>query len=1144
MSSINTNLQGLKLSNVLFDLTSDLNKRLRNLSSGAKVNNASDDSAAMFVNSNLNSNINGLDSSNHNIQIASNALSLAEGALNSIRNSLLKIRVLNLQALNSTYSDSSKNSIQKQINSLFSEIIKIQDSTRFNNKSLFVDLEKIDPNTTQTLNPSTTQTTSTNQTSPTDTTTPDSSSSSSSDSSRDTALTNVDPKEYEPYKNPISLVAGKTKYIKIDFNGKQYRYNISSSVNTKIKVAFGSNSIKFVQTYGTSTENNIDIIIEAVDDGFGHNIETNLNYTTIKGTNCADNITNTGMGGTIYGLGGDDTLKTTMLKGTIYGGDGDDKIYLNGPNSSAYGEDGDDEIYINNTNICAFGGNGNDKFYNNKTTKESVIDGGSGTNILSKTNTNIEGLITNIDGFQTDSQYIELSGNETRQILINGIKYEITNNLNKSSTFVYKINGDKSIDFGGAQLTIKGQEDVAHKVNIYGTRIKFYGGAKDDIITNYASYTEIYGQGGNNTLTNNNSTHNSIYGGNGNDTIIMNKTTNILDTGIGNNTVYFNYEDNQNLDLGTLNRIFKGTNTIYLNGKNIYLENYTNPHTKKKTIVDFTDSNNNTIYINGSNNKVTITGKKNTNFIINGSSNDIKCGDGNDYCTVVSGRNNKADGGGGTNYITDFVKDTDSDYTNFITNPYSGVLTFTYIGEKQSFKTEDGKKYTIINDTTEGNRKASNTLKYTYNPNTGQVTLIGESFTISASDGVEHNINLNGKNNVIKGSDKNDTILISNGSNNKIFGNDGNDTIISNTSNNKIYGNNGDDTIILKGSNNTANGNDGNDTIEANGDYNTINGGNGNDTITIKGSNNTADGDDGADTIGANGNNNIINVSDSNNTIYTIGDNNTIKETSDNSNTINLQGNNNNANLNNGDNTINIVNSTGANVTVGDGDNNIKVIGQDNTVKTGNGNNTVSITGNDNTANTGSGEDRVTISGNRNNVNTGDGDDQVTVNSGDSNDLDGGNGNDILNNLGSDTKAIHFEYLKKKTNPFSLQIGPHAYDLIELDLGFLLGNIPIDVLSEENARNSLDYIDSLLKKVNSKISEIGVYQNRLAGIEELNNITETNLSAFKSIIMDADIAKEMFYLTKDQIRNQACVNLINVNETVNRNLIIKLLGNL
>ncbi len=1250
MSSINTNLQGLKLSNVLFDLTSDLNKRLRNLSSGAKVNNASDDSASMFVNSKLDSNINGLDSANHNIQIASNALSLAEGALNSIRNSLQKIRVLNLQALNSTYSDSSKNSIQNHINSLFSEIVKIQDSTKFNNKSLFVEMEKLDPNTTQILNPSTAKTKSSTKTSTltstsdksaktltqtltstsdksaetltqtstslTDTTLATSDSiynSSYSDSSRDIALTSLDTTGAEIMGNSdtISLAANESKVVKI--GDLHYEITNDQAESNSFEYDYQNGKITFTQTDKGTYTGKKNITIKALDDK-SYNIESNLryskiygssqndtikvtgsyNYSTIYGGDGDDKITTNGTHYTIYGENGNDIITSNSSVTTIYGGDGDDTITANKTqsfvhggdgddtisivdNSGAYGDNGDDTITIKGANSCASGGDGNDTFIKNSSYTNTVIIGGSGTNTIEDVSkVSASDIIAQIDNKTTDSSSIEIPANSSVEVTIKGKKYTFKSNDASQASSISWVLTSEGITFGGSNVTITGQKDVEHNVTLVGNRLTFNGGDKNDKITNNAANSHINGNGGDDILINN-GYRSQINSGSGNDTIYANNGAYVIRNDSGDDTIYLNGSVDNTKDRFYLGP--KTSNTIYINTNG-----------KKFTPAG---SANNTFYINGDGNTVT-TGSGKDNFIINGNKNTVNGGDGDDqftiygdentvngeagddYCTVVSGEYNTVDGGNGDDLYLDFGKHTEA--KNIKKDERNVELIFTFNGEEKTIITSDKKVYTIIN-----NAKDNNTLNYTYNPKTGEIIFIGDSFTISAADGVDHNINLNGNNNVINGSDKNDTILISNGSDNKIFGNDGNDTITSNSSNNTIYGNNGNDTIIInkengsyeidggdgndtitinannttnvkgsdgndtiiiKGSNNTADGGNGDDTIDTNGDNNTINGGNGNDTITIKGSNNTADGDDGADTIGANGNDNTINVSDSNNNIYTIGDNNTINETSDNSNEITLEGNNNKANLNNGDNIINIVNSTGANVTVGDGDNNIKVIGQDNNVKTGNGNNDVTCSGSENNITTGSGNDNVNIAGNRNTVNTGDGDDLVTVNSGDGNDLDGGNGNDNLNNLGTNTKVIHFEYLKKKTNPFSLQIGPHSYDLIKLDLGFLLGNISIDVLSEENARNSLDYVDSLLKEVNRKISEIGVYQNCLAGIEDLNNITKTNLSAFKSTIMDADIAKEMFYLTKDQIRNQACVSLINVNETVNRNLIISLLSNL
>ena len=45
-------------------------------------------------------------------------------------------------------------------------------------------------------------------------------------------------------------------------------------------------------------------------------------------------------------------------------------------------------------------------------------------------------------------------------------------------------------------ITIEGQQDVSHNVALYGW-CNFYGGEKDDVITQYGWSQHIYGQGGN-----------------------------------------------------------------------------------------------------------------------------------------------------------------------------------------------------------------------------------------------------------------------------------------------------------------------------------------------------------------------------------------------------------------------------------------------------------------------------------------------------------------------------------------------------------------------------------------------------------------------------------------------------------------------
>lgn len=58
---------------------------------------------------------------------------------------------------------------------------------------------------------------------------------------------------------------------------------------------------------------------------------------------------------------------------------------------------------------------------------------------------------------------------------------------------------------------------------------------------------------------------------------------------------------------------------------------------------------------------------------------------------------------------------------------------FNTIGETKTF-TMAGKTYTVKNINADGTGTASNELKYSYNANTGVITLNGSDFTITSDD--------------------------------------------------------------------------------------------------------------------------------------------------------------------------------------------------------------------------------------------------------------------------------------------------------------------------------------------------------------------------------------------------------------------------
>lgn len=73
---------------------------------------------------------------------------------------------------------------------------------------------------------------------------------------------------------------------------------------------------------------------------------------------------------------------------------------------------------------------------------------------------------------------------------------------------------------------------------------------------------------------------------------------------------------------------------------------------------------------------------------------------------------------------------------------------------------------------------------------------------------------------------------------------------------------------------------------------------------------------------------------------------------------------------------------------------------------------------------------------------------------------------------------------------------------------------------------TLELLDSIIKQVNEKQTEIGAVQNRLESVLEQVGIAYENLVSTQSTIRDADIAEESSAYIRNQILQQASATLL------------------
>jgi flagellin len=133
---VNTNVSSLNAQRQLNSSANSLDTSFKRLSSGFRINSASDDAAGMQVSNRLTGQINGL---NQGIRNANDGISLAqtaEGALDETTSMFQRIRTLAQQASNGSNTDEDRLAIQEEIQSLAKEVNRVAADTTFGGQNL------------------------------------------------------------------------------------------------------------------------------------------------------------------------------------------------------------------------------------------------------------------------------------------------------------------------------------------------------------------------------------------------------------------------------------------------------------------------------------------------------------------------------------------------------------------------------------------------------------------------------------------------------------------------------------------------------------------------------------------------------------------------------------------------------------------------------------------------------------------------------------------------------------------------------------------------------------------------------------------------------------------------------------------------
>ena len=116
------------------------NKKVKStgkLSSGYRINRASDDAAGLSISERMRKQINGLDKGINNTQDGVSMCQVGDGALAEVSAMLQRVTQLSVQAANGTLEPSERQDIQREISQILNEIDRIGSTTDFNTIKLF-----------------------------------------------------------------------------------------------------------------------------------------------------------------------------------------------------------------------------------------------------------------------------------------------------------------------------------------------------------------------------------------------------------------------------------------------------------------------------------------------------------------------------------------------------------------------------------------------------------------------------------------------------------------------------------------------------------------------------------------------------------------------------------------------------------------------------------------------------------------------------------------------------------------------------------------------------------------------------------------------------------------------------------------------
>lgn len=132
MTIINTNTNALAVQNAAVINQRDMARAMEQLSTGRRINSASDDAAGLAIRNKMSSQILSLDQAVRNANDGISMLQTADGATAEVTSMLIRMRELAIQSANDIYTDEQRDGLNSEVTELKVELLNVLENTEWN----------------------------------------------------------------------------------------------------------------------------------------------------------------------------------------------------------------------------------------------------------------------------------------------------------------------------------------------------------------------------------------------------------------------------------------------------------------------------------------------------------------------------------------------------------------------------------------------------------------------------------------------------------------------------------------------------------------------------------------------------------------------------------------------------------------------------------------------------------------------------------------------------------------------------------------------------------------------------------------------------------------------------------------------------